>query len=147
MSHEIESLPRFVLVGRTCRASNADPAPIGALWGAFFGGGGAAQIPGRVNDDLYSLYYEYEGDHTQPYTMLLGCRVADDVDVDDLPEGLVATTVPAARYAVHDVSGPQPDTLIQAWQQIWEAPLDRTYSGDFDHHVAPDRVRVHVAIR
>lgn len=143
MSHTLRRRPAFTLVGIACRASNDDPASIGALWGAFFAGGGAAQIPNRVDDRIHSLYTDYEGDHTQPYTVVLGCEVTE---VGGLADGLAAHMVPAAKYAVFEAAGPQPQTLIETWMRIWETPLERTYSADFDLHLDPERVEIHVGV-
>jgi len=139
-----ETRDAFTLVGPSCRTSNDDPSAIGTLWGRFFQGGAAAQIPDRISDQLYSLYCDYEGDHTQPYTALLGCMVSQ---VEELPEGLVAQRVPASTYAVFDATGEQPDTLIATWQRIWATDLDRTFSGDFDVHGDNDQVEIFVAVR
>jgi predicted transcriptional regulator YdeE len=143
MPFSLTSRPAFTLVGISCRASNADASPIGALWGRFSAGGGPAQLPGRIDDRILSLYTDYESDHSGPYTVIIGCAVER---AGRAPDGLVAQRVPASAYAVFDAVGPQPDTLIEVWGRILDTPIARTYSGDFEEHDGSDRVRILVAV-
>jgi predicted transcriptional regulator YdeE len=144
MKPTTRTLAAFNVAGIARRVSNARPEEFGQLWREFFAGGGANQIPGRASDDLYAVYLDYESDHNGPYTMIIGCEIPVGAT---LPGALVARTVPAATYAVFDASGPQPASVIAVWQQVWSAPLARTYSGDFDHYRGPEQVEVHVAVR
>lgn len=57
---------------------------IQALWGRFMGEGIASKIPNLKNNTVYSIYTEYEGDYTQPYTTVLACEV-DSLEI--IPEG------------------------------------------------------------
>jgi predicted transcriptional regulator YdeE len=139
----------FKVVGLGLRTSNSRPDQIGGLWQQFYARNIPSLIPNKKSDDIYSLYIDYEGDHTQPYTLVIGCE-ADQVDT---AEGLVAKSVPAARYAVFSASGKQPDSVIAAWQKVWSLDLPRIYSGDFDLYASQaegsaeqQRVEVFVAI-
>jgi predicted transcriptional regulator YdeE len=134
----------FTVVGIACRTSNSAPDEIGRLWQTFFAGGGVQQIGGRVGDDIYALYTDYEGDYTEPYTLIIGCEVAS---AGDLPPGQVARVVPRQRYRVFDAAGEQPATLIAAWQRVWKEPIDRAYATDFDRHLDARSVQIHVGIR
>jgi predicted transcriptional regulator YdeE len=150
MNYRTISLPAFTLVGISARASNDRPEGIGQLWQQFYTQGISAKIPNKKSENIYSLYIDYESDHTKPYTLLIGCEVND---VSFLPPGLVPKTVPGAKYAVIPANGKQPDTLIAAWQQVYSSGLARTYSGDFDLYVSKgpnpsdQDVNLYVAIR
>jgi hypothetical protein len=39
-----------------------------------------------------------------------------------------------------------PVTVVEAWQQVWDSDLPRTYIADFDRYASPDTVEVNVAI-
>lgn len=144
MQSTVRNIEAFTVVGIARRQSNDRPEEIGRLWQEFFAGGGAKQIANRKSDDIYAVYTEYEGDHTKPYTMVIGCEVTE---IGALSTGLVAKTIPGGSYAVFDAKGPQPASIMAAWKQIWESPLARTYVSDFEHHRAPDDVKVHVGVR
>lgn len=128
---EIEEREGFWVVGRSARASNDDPSPIGALWGGIFADPFADQVPNRTSDDIHSVYCAYEGDHTAPYTVLLGYRTEASTPV---PEGLVRHFVPAGTYARFVAEGPPPQSVMDAWQRIWNAGLDRAYDTDVEVH-------------
>lgn len=44
-----------------------------------------SQIPNKINGDILALYTDYEGDHTKPYSWVLGCEVSS---LEQVPEGL-----------------------------------------------------------
>jgi predicted transcriptional regulator YdeE len=147
VKHTTFSRPTFTVVGISARVSNDRPQEIGALWRQFYADGIAAKIPNKKSENIYSVYIDYESDHTKPYTIVIGCEVNDAAS---LPAGLVSKTIPPAKYAVISANGKQPDTLIAAWQQVWKSDLPRTYSGDFDLYVSKGvdlDVSLHVAIR
>jgi predicted transcriptional regulator YdeE len=150
MNHATLSLPAFTVAGISARVSNDRPQEIGALWQHFYAQGIAAKIPNKKSENIYSVYIDYESDHTGAYTIVIGCEVNDAAA---LPADLVAKTVPAAKYAVIPANGKQPDALIAAWKQVWSSDLPRTYSGDFDLYVSKGPypadldVNLYVAIR
>lgn len=135
----------FWLVGREVRASNDDPGPIGALWGGLHTDPFRERVEGRLSDDVVSVYCEYEGDHTKPYTVFLGYRVPETVAA---PEGLVRRHVPAGAFVRFSAAGEQPRTLMATWQEIWQAGLDRAFVADYEIHPAasPHEVTIHVGV-
>jgi predicted transcriptional regulator YdeE len=138
----------FTVVGIATRTASDPPSEIGRLWQRFFAEQVPERVPHRAGTDVYSVYTEYAGDHTQPYTVLLGCAVTQ---VGALPDGLEARTVPAATYAVFAGVANRPDAIGRAWQNIYAAALPRTYTSDFDLHYGDGpragTVDVHVAVR
>ncbi|HZH02130.1 MAG TPA: effector binding domain-containing protein [Myxococcaceae bacterium] len=144
METKTETLPAFTVVGIAAKESNDRPDQIGKLWQEFFNSGGVNQIPNRKSDDIFAVYTEYEGDHTKPYTMVIGCQVEQ---VESLPTGLVAKTLPGAKYTILKAKGPQPATVVNTWKHVYNAPLDRAYVADFDRYRGPEEVEVHVGVR
>lgn len=143
----------FYVVGlsvRTTNENNRAAQDIPALWNRFFAEGIASKIPGRLSEELYCLYTDYEKDHTKPYTTVLGYKVKD---LDAIPEGLSGVAVPGKSFAVFTASGKLSDGIVyREWLRIWEEPLDRAFSGDFEVYGPeaqnPDdaRVKIYIAL-
>jgi predicted transcriptional regulator YdeE len=129
--YSIVSLPSFTVLGLSIRTSNSRPDQIGQLWQQFYSRNIAGQIANKESENIYSVYIDYESDHTGAYTLVIGCQIDESASV---PGGLVKKQVPASRFAVFDANGKQPDTLIATWQKIYTMGLKRTYSGDFDFY-------------
>lgn len=150
-NYTIIQKPPVTVVGIECRTSNAPdagPQDIPRLWGEFHSHEIANQIPNKASNDVIALYCDYEGDYTQPYTLVIGCPVKN---VDSIPEGMVAKTVPGGAYALFRSVGEYPATLIETWGEIWQTELKRTYSGDFEFYgekflSTPKEVEVLIAI-
>ena len=125
--------PSFHIIGISIKTSNKDGQAgqdIPALWGRFMGEGIAAKIPNKLSEEIYSIYTNYEGDHTQPYTTLLGCRVEN---LGEVPDGMTAMTFAEANYEAFVAKGNLMQGAVwQTWEKIWEADLDRTYAADFE---------------
>lgn len=99
------------------------------LWEKFFGEHLVSKIPNRLNQNLYAVYTAYEGDYTKPYTYLLGCEVSS---LDKIPEGMMGIEIPSSQYASFPVQGDFPLSLLEAWQEIWDENLKRSYTFDFE---------------
>ena len=123
----------FQMIGLAIRTSNADgqaAREIGALWNEFLSTNVLARIPNRTDDTVYSLYTDYEGDHTQPYTVVLGCQVTQ---TDEIPEGMVARSFGGGEYVKMSTRGDlQEGIVVQQWQKIWAMDLNRAYTADFE---------------
>ena len=146
--------PTQQFIGIKCRTANeADKAPldIPALWERFYSENIMDKIPGKTSSEVYALYYEYEKDHTKPYSVPhLGCLVDS---LESIPEGLVGHEIPASTYEIFPAVGKHPETLIHTWQKIWSADLDRTFSGDFELYredffkTSPQEVNIYIAVK
>ena len=136
---KMENQEAFTVVGISARTNNAKEAGpdgiIGKQWGKFFGEGVAAKIPNRADEDIVAVYPDYASDLNGDYTFLIGARVTN---AESLPEGLVAKTVPAGRYAVFTSErGPVQKVVVDTWKKVWATPKrelggDRAYKADFE---------------
>lgn len=104
---------------------------ISALWDRFYREMIFDEIPNQKSGDIYGVYYNFAGDHTQPYTFLAGCEVTS---TQEIPKGLVAHSVPAAEYAYFEIIGSFPDNLIDKWQKIRKSDLKRSFKTDFERY-------------
>jgi predicted transcriptional regulator YdeE len=145
--------PSMTVLGIECRTSNAPDAGVKDIplhWERFLSQDVMSQIPNRASDEVIALYCDYEGDHTQSYSLVIGCPVSL---VDVIPEGMVAKTLPAGAYAVFRAVGEHPQAVVETWGNIWQqTDLKRTYTGDYEVYGdkfvsgSPKEVEVVIAI-
>ncbi|MBL3546436.1 MULTISPECIES: GyrI-like domain-containing protein [Chryseobacterium] len=115
---------------RTTNENNQAATDIGALWGKFMNEGILEAIPNKMDTTVYSIYTDYEKDHTKPYTTLLGCRVNN---LDHIPEGMVGYSFDGGNYVKFTVRGDLTKNLvINQWLKIWEMDLGRIFTADFE---------------
>lgn len=123
----------FHLIGIAIRTSNANgkaAQEIAELWGRFLSEKILEQIPNKVDDTIYSMYTDYEGDHNQPYTAILGCKVRS---VEQVPDGFISKSVSGGEYVKLTAKGDLTKGLVvNQWSKIWEMDLPRKYSADFE---------------
>jgi len=144
MSYELVELPGITVMGIATRASNAELNKIGDLWRRFHAMGDHQIVEARLSDFHYGVYCEYEGDWTQPYTMVVGCEVAEGTPA---AEGLKTVRIEAGEFAVYTRRYGVPNPVFETWEEIWRTPLDRRYQADYDCYGAADGIRVNVGVR
>lgn len=135
----------FVVQGVSQEVRNDDPQGIGALWAQFHGMELRSKLPHVLSEDVVCVYHSYLGSHLDPFTMTIGFRVAEEAE--DVA-GLSKVTIPSQSFELFDVNGPQPETLVQQWQLIWDSGLNRTFTADYDvyDHSMPDKVTIYVGV-
>lgn len=135
---EITNLSDFNVVGIAVRTTNQNgqsQRDISALWTKFMDDDVMNQIANRLSDDIYSVYTDYETDHTGFYTAVLGCRV---IALDYVPEGFTTVHIAAGSYNAYHLEGSFPDNVGEAWQEIWQNAHGRKYTADFDLYNTDD---------
>lgn len=102
-----------------------------ALWGRFMSDHVVQRIPNKLNNDIICVYTEYEGDHTKPYTAILGCQVSS---ANKLPDGMVTREFKGGNYVQRIAQGNLHAGVVHiAWQKIWaDTSLKRTYDADWE---------------
>ncbi len=128
-----KNIETFTIIGIAVKTTNENgqsAKDIGALWNKFMSEGILSQIPNKIDNTIYSIYTDYEGDYTQPYTTILGCRVKS---TDVIPNGMVAKTIQGGNYAKFVTKGDlTKGAIYEEWSKIWNADLDRLYTADFE---------------
>lgn len=123
----------FKVIGISVRTTNQNGQAgkdIGALWEKFMSEDIAQQIPNKIDESIYSIYTNYEGDHTQPYDTILGCKVNS---LENIPKGMVSQSFAGGHYAKYVSKGDLTKGAVYAtWSKIWEEDLDRTFTADFE---------------
>ncbi len=142
----ITKLEPFHIIGITVRTSNHEGAAakdIPALWQRFMTEGIIARIPQSIDQNVHCVYTEYEGDYTQPYTVLLGMKVSS---LEQIPDGLTGMTFAGGSYEAFHCEGKMADHVVyQAWEKIWQKPLQRAYTADIEVYDANKSDAEHVA--
>lgn len=123
----------FNIIGISIRTTNENgqaSKEIAELWGKFMSESILEKIPNKVDNEIYSLYTDYESDHTKPYTAILGCKVEN---LDNIPSGMIGKSFSGGTYTKTTAKGDLMQGLVvNQWSKIFEMELDRTYDADFE---------------
>ncbi|WKN43518.1 GyrI-like domain-containing protein [Tunicatimonas pelagia] len=123
----------FNIIGISIRTTNENGKAsndIAELWQKFMSENTLTKIQNKVGTEIYSLYTDYEGDHTKPYTAILGCKVEN---LDNIPNGMVGKSFSGGTYTKTTAKGDLMQGLVvNQWSKIFEMELDRTYNADFE---------------
>jgi predicted transcriptional regulator YdeE len=83
-----------------------------------------------VDNAIYSIYTEYESDHTKPYTTVLGCKVKN---LDQIPDGMVGKQFEGGSYLQIIANGDLTTGLVAGeWMKIWESDMNRIFTADYE---------------
>lgn len=123
----------FKLIGISIRTTNENgqaAQEIAELWGKFMSENILSAIPNKVDSMVYSLYTDYEGDHTQPYTAILGCKVKT---LKSIPDGMIGKSFNGGIYVKSTAKGDlMKGLVVNHWSKIFEMEWNRTYIADFE---------------
>jgi predicted transcriptional regulator YdeE len=127
-------IKEFKLIGlalksRTTNKNAQSSIDCGNLWQTFHTGGYAQKIPDKKSDEIYAVYYNYEGDYTRPFSFFIGCKVEADTEV---PDGMDSLIIPNGNYQLFKTSGEIPGCISKAWGVIWCTNFPRKYHVDFE---------------
>lgn len=133
-------LRSFDVVGIFTRTTNADEmagaARLAEVWGRFVSQDLGSKIPGRVDNNLLGVYFDYESDANGAYSFILGARVVPGAIA---PDGFKKISVPSQSYVkLSSPVGTIPKIVLEAWQTIWNmsdnSKIDRAYTFDFEEY-------------
>jgi len=123
----------FKVIGisvRTTNENNQAAKDIPVLWEKLMNEDILNRIPNKIDNTIYSIYTDYEKDHTKPYTTILGCKVENH---DHIPEGMVGKSFDGGDYIKFTTKGDlAKDLVINEWLKIWEMDMDRAFTADFE---------------
>jgi len=78
---------------------------------------------------VYAVYYNYDGDYTQPFGYFIGVPVGEDTTV---PAGMIRLELPTGKYHHFAAKGKMPDCMFEAWNQVWTSDINRSYTADYE---------------
>ncbi|MDA6068033.1 effector binding domain-containing protein [Flavobacterium sp. AC] len=126
-------IQKFSVIGISVRTTNENgksAEDIPALWNKFITEEIQYKIPGKISEELFCIYTDYEKDHTQPYTTILGCKVES---LDFIPENMIGKTIESAEYEELIAKGNLSEGVVyNKWLEIWNSDLDRSFTADFE---------------
>jgi len=127
---QIESFNVIGIAVRTTNENGQSGQDIGQLWGKFMSEGIAEKIPNKMDANVFSIYTNYEKDHTKPYDTILGCKVSS---LEEIPDGMVGQSFEGGTYGKFVSKGDLTKGVVfGTWTEIWEQDLDRVFTADFE---------------
>ena len=134
MSKSTQRIKEFRLIGlslktKTTNENGQSAIDCGSLWQQFEKGNYAEKIPGKLSNEIFAVYYNYEGDHAKPFSYSIGCKVKESTEI---PDGLNSLIIPAGVYEKIIAKGKMPDCVADAWKNIWRSNSPRAYNADFE---------------
>ena len=129
-------IPSIRLIGlklkhKTWNEGGQSAIDCGLLWQQFELENIKDKIPGKLGEDRYSVYFEYEGDHTRPYSYFIGYKVEAQIEN---PAGLDEVFIPEGIYIRYVAKGIMPDCVARVWREIWNSDLNRAYTFDYEKY-------------
>ncbi len=133
MNYEIVNLTEKIVVGVSAVTSNNDPEMgeiIGGLWEKLYQGGFHESIKNKVNEYAIGLYSDYNADG---YCATVGNEVSKAENLE-----LTVKRIPAGKYAKFSIHGHMQQAVAEAWEQIWQMELPRSFICDFEEYLNCD---------
>lgn len=129
---EMIKLPGFKLIGlklnkKTTNSGGQSSIDCGSLWQRFEQDNVASRISNKISDEIYAVYFDYEGDHTKLFSYFIGCKVKIDSDPD-----MDTLIIPEQSYFKLIAKGKMPDCIADSWKNIWDSKIERAYKYDFE---------------
>lgn len=133
MKYEIVNLEQKTIIGVSTTTSNQDAEmgkKIGDLWVKLYQGGINSKILNKVNEFAIGLYSDYKDGQ---FTVTAGNEVSKVENKD-----LTVKIIPKGKYAKFSVKGHMEKAVASAWAEIWQTPLDRSFTADFEEYLNSD---------
>ncbi|WED44569.1 GyrI-like domain-containing protein [Legionella cardiaca] len=146
-------IQNFTVAGISTRTNNQNEfdlktAKLPTLWNKFY----AQDIPSqfssyKLNPSIFGVYSDYESDVTGSYTVTAGLEISDEMP----PPQFTTIAVQSGNYLLFENQGPQPQTIIQTWQQVWDyfssqSQFTRKYDTDFEVYRNSHECAVYIGI-
>ena len=130
----MENIDSFKIIGietKTTNENGKSAEDLGKLWEQFYSENIPTKIPNKKNDEIYSVYTDYESNYNGKYTCLIGMKVDS---LDQIPNGLIGREFESGKYQKFLAKGQMPNAILETWQEIWkkDKELNRKYTADFE---------------
>ncbi|UOU99894.1 effector binding domain-containing protein [Chryseobacterium daecheongense] len=102
-----------------------------SLWTKFEEERCFEKITGKIGNSIMAVYFDYEYDHSKPYSYFIGCVVNESAQI---PDGMNELIVPSNYYLKFKCQGKFPNCVAQFWRNVWlnNDTYNRTYQYDFE---------------
>jgi len=134
ISFYMEKVKAFRLIGlalknKTSNENGRSGIDCGNLWQKFEKEDTFNKLQGKISNEIFAVYYNYEGDHTKPFSYFIGFKVSPDLNV---PHGMDSIIIQDGNYQLFTAKGKMPDCIATAWEKIWSSDISRAYQADFE---------------
>ena len=117
------------LIGKTTNQNNQSAKDCGTLWQKFERDKIFELIPNKLSNEVYAVYFDYEGDETNPFSYFIGCKADKS---SETPKELEDLVIPSQDYTRFSAKGGMTGCITDAWKQIWNSGLNRKFGFDFE---------------
>jgi len=93
-----------------------------------------SKFTGRTNQKAVGLYCDYGMPTEQDYTVLVGVQISNESAEDAKEKSFAVKQIPSGKYAKFTVKGDVAKDVGKTWAEIWNTPLERTFTGDFEEY-------------
>ncbi len=130
----MQHIEPFKIIGISTETTNENgkaAKDLSKLWEQFYAENILGKIENKQNDNIYSIYTDYESDYTGKYTCVIGLSVTS---LDNIPTGLIGREFQGGGHQKFIAKGPMPNAVFETWQEIWknDKALNRKYTADFE---------------
>lgn len=124
----------FKLIGlklnkKTTNEDGQSGIDCGNLWQKFETESFVERIPHKLSNEIFAVYFDFEGDYTKPFSYFIGCNVKVDTEA---PQGMDTLIIPEENYIRVIAKGKMPACVANSWRDIWGSEIDRAYTYDFE---------------
>jgi predicted transcriptional regulator YdeE len=135
----LAEIEEFDVIGISIVTDNSKATEdINALWERFFKESIGQKVQNKLDNTIYAVYSDYQGDHEAPYRLTIGYRIPPSKEKETTsptplpPLDLHYVKCLEGEYAVMSAAGQQPKALIETWEAIWSSDLNRAFTNDFE---------------
>lgn len=144
----IEQAQAIHVIGiELCTSNQEAMRTIPPHWQRFTQEGVLARVPGRIGDEVFAVYTNFENagsDNHGIYSLVLGAAVPPGTPV---PPGMVRAVAPAGRRAVFPVEKGRFDKVGEAWQAVWaRGDLPKSYVADYERYGSDGSIEILVGL-
>lgn len=87
-----------------------------------------------------AVYFEYEGDQTKPYSLIVGFKSEKKIEEFEFLE------VPVLQFQEFEKKGTMPQVVFECWQDVWDSNIKRAFLYDIEEYLSKDKVKLHISI-
>jgi predicted transcriptional regulator YdeE len=117
-------------------------------WQRFVQEGVLGKITGKVSNDIYAVYTNFENkgkNNDGTYSFIIGAEVKE---LTNVPPAFASTTIPASRRQVFKVAAGHPEQVGAKWQEIWGLKgLNKTFVSDYEHYRESGEIEILVGVK
>lgn len=117
------------LTGKTTNKDNQSSKDCGDLWQRFEKEKLFELIEGKLSNEIYAVYYDYEKDESTPFSYFIGCKVDKNTKS---PHGMQELLIPAQAYSKYIAKGVMTGCITETWKEIWTSDIKRKFGFDFE---------------